>query len=84
MSKKQQPYRGLKKRLERKKKHMEKADFERLMFELKQHKRIALWAKDVKNDHTPTKYIVVEFHLKDAMTLLDFEEMLYHEMGLLL
>jgi len=84
MKDKVHPYRGLKKRLDRKRKHMEKADFERLMFELKRDKRIALWAKDVKDNKTPTKYIVVEFNLKDSMTLADFEEMIYHEMGLLL
>ena len=80
----QQPYRGLKKRLERKRKHMERADFERMMFVLKQQKRIAIWVKDVKDDHTPTNYFVVEFRLKDKMTLHDFEEMVYQEMGMLI
>lgn len=80
----QQPYRGLKKRYDRKKDHINKADFERLMFELKRDKRMAIWTKDVKNNHTPTDYFVVEFHLKDKLTLQDFEEMIYHEMGLLL
>lgn len=80
----QQPYRGLKKRRDRKRKHKERGDYERMMFELKQNKRIAVWVKDVKDNHTPTDYFVVEFHLKDKMTLQDFEEMVYQEMGLLL
>ncbi|MBA7490190.1 hypothetical protein ES702_00725 [subsurface metagenome] len=84
MKDKVHPYRGIRKRLDRKKEHIEKADFERLMFVLKQHKRIVMWGKDVKDDHTPTKYIVVEFNLKDAITISDFEELLYQEMGLLL
>lgn len=78
------PYRGIRKRLDRKIAHLKRADLERLMFELKQHKRIVMWGKDVKDDHTPTKYIVVEFNLKDAITISDFEELLYQEMGLLL
>lgn len=83
MNRKQQ-YRGIKKRLDRKRNHIERADFERLMFKLKQEKRIVLWVKDVKNDHTPTDYFVAEFHLKDKMTLEHFEEMLYQELGVLL
>lgn len=84
MKNKQHPYRGIKKRLDRKAHHKKRTDFESLMFKLKQEKRIVLWVKDVKNDHTPTDYFVAEFHLKDKMTLKDFEELLYIEMGVLL
>ncbi len=80
------PYRGLKRRLERKKKHMDRADFERMMFELKQSKKIVVWVRpdQIKNDWTPTDYFVVEFNLKDPMTIADFEEMVLMEMGMLL
>ena len=81
---KSKPYRGLKKRYDRKKDHKDRADYETYMFELKQDKRISIWTKDVKNNHTPTDYFVVEFHLKNKLTLQDFEEMIYHEMGLLI
>jgi len=84
MKDKVHPYRGIKKRLDRKRKHTARADLERMMYELKMNKSISVWVKDVKNDHTPTKYFVVEFNLKDAMILKDFEEMIMMEMGMLL
>ena len=78
------PYRGLKNRRDRKADHNKRVDLERIMFEMKQNKIINVFAKDVKDDHTPTDFFVVAFNLKEAMTLKDFEESLFTNLRFLM
>jgi len=37
---------------------------------------INIYAKDIRDDHTPTDFFVVAFNLKESMTFKDFEESL--------
>ena len=69
-------YRGKRKREDRKKNHSQRANFERLLFEMRQNKVINIYAKDIKDDHTPTNFYVVAFNLKEPMTFKEFEESL--------
>ena len=77
------PYRGLRKRADRKTNHSKRAELERILFEMKQNKVINIYAKDVKDDHTPTDFYVVAFNLKEPMTFKDFEESLVMELEFL-
>jgi len=70
------PYRGLKKRAERKIKHNRRADFERILFEMRLSKVINIYVKDINDNHTPTDFYVVAFNLKESMTFKQFEETL--------
>jgi len=70
------PYRGRKRRADRKNNHNKRANIERILFEMKQNKVINIYAKDIKDDHTPTNFYVVAFNLKVSMTFKDFEESL--------
>ena len=70
------PYRGKRKREDRKSKHNKRAELERILFEMRQNKVINIYAKDIKDDHTPTDFYVVAFNLKESMTFKDFEESL--------
>ena len=77
------PYRGIKKRADRKTKHNKRVELERILYEMRQNKVINIYAKDVKDDHTPTDFFVVAFNLKEPMTLKDFEESLVMELEFL-
>ena len=70
------PYRGKRKREDRKKDHSKRANLERILFEMRQNKVINIYAKDIKDDHTPTNFYVVAFNLKESMTFKEFEESL--------
>jgi len=70
------PYRGKRKREDRKVNHNKRANLERILFEMKQNKVINIFAKDIKDDHTPTNFYVVAFNLKEPMTFKNFEESL--------
>jgi len=74
------PYRGLKKRADRKTNHNKRVELERILFEMRQNKVINIYAKDIKDDHTPTDFFVVAFNLKEPMTFRDFEESLVMEL----
>jgi len=77
------PYRGLRKREDRKTNHNKRVQLERILFEMRQNKVINIYAKDVKDDHTPTNFYVVAFNLKEPMTFKDFEESLVMELEFL-
>ena len=70
------PYRGKKKREDRKADHNKRANLERILFEMKLNKVINIYAKDIKDNHTPTNFYVVAFNLKESMTFKEFEELL--------
>lgn len=71
------PYRGSKKRRDRKSYHNKRAELERMMFEMRQNKVINIYAKDVSDDHTPTNFFVVAFNLRETMTFKEFEEKIF-------
>lgn len=77
------PYRGLKKRKDRKRNHNKRAELERILFEMRLNKVINIYAKDISDDHTPTNFFVVAFNLKESMTFKDFEESLVMELEFL-
>ena len=70
------PYRGKRKREDRKADHNKRANLERILFEMKLNKVINIYAKDIKDNHTPTNFYVVAFNLKESMTFKEFEESL--------
>ena len=70
-------YRGLKKREVRKQKHLTRVEMEAQMMALKSSKTLEFFVKDVDNDFTPTDYFIVEFRLKNKMSLEAFKNMIY-------
>ena len=77
------PYRGKRKREDRKTNHNKRVNLERILFEMRLNKVINIYAKDIKDDHTPTDFFVVAFNLKEPMTFKDFEESLVMELEFL-
>lgn len=79
-----QRYRGLKRRRDRELDHINRVDLERRIFEGRMKKSIKVWVKDVDDNVTPTKYLIVEFNLGYDVTAKEFEEILYEHLGVLL
>ena len=72
-----QQYRGKGRRESRKEKHLSRVEMESKMLALKASKTLDFFVKDVKDDFTPTDYFIVEFRLKDKMSLEAFKNMVY-------
>lgn len=70
-------YRGKGKRELRKEKHLSRVEMESQMLALKASKTLEFFVKDVKDDFTPTDYFIVEFRLKNKMSLEAFKNMVY-------
>lgn len=70
-------YRGFEKREQRKAKHLTRAEMESRILELKRHKTLEFFVKDVDDDFTPTDYFIVEYRLKDKMSLEAFRNLMY-------
>lgn len=70
-------YKGFKNREERKRKHMTRAEMESQMMALKSSKTLEFFVKDVNDDFTPTNYFIVEFNMKEKMSLEAFRNLVY-------
>ena len=72
-----QQYRGKGRRELRKQKHLSRVEMESRIMALKASKTLDFFVKDVKDDFTPTNYFIVEFRLKEKMSLEAFRNWVY-------
>ena len=72
-----QQYRGKGRSDLRKEKHLYRVEMESQMLALKDSKTLEFFVKYVKDDFNPTDYFIVEFRLKNKMSLEAFKNMVY-------
>lgn len=77
------PFRGSSRRRERKERHTQRVETERRIFERRHEGEnsenvLSFWVKD---DNAELDYFIVEFNLKDKITLGEFKARLHKDLG---